>query len=408
MANADCPWMATPSTPTDFTFASLFSGCGGFDLGFVQAGFRCVAALDHDAAALAVHEKNFCARTVVCDLSNSVPMDLLRNVDVLLAGPPCQGFSTAGKRQLNDPRNALLLVAGQIAAKLRPKVVVVENVAGVKAGAHRQYWDALREGFRQAAYRTVELSCLGTTMGVPQIRRRNVMIAWQAERDIKVLLPERPGGVLSNALDGVESASNHDIRLLDRGSQMALIAKRIKPGQKLSNVRAGLAAVHTWDIPEVFGNTSSIERDLLEYLLRVRRRNRIRENGDADPVPLSMLVQGLGPGVCSVVEILIGKGYIRRASGSFDLAHAFNGKFRRLCWQKPSLTVDTRFGDPRYFLHPEENRGFTVREAARIQGFPDKFVFTGPTPVQYRLIGNAVPPPMANSIAEFVRDAILR
>ena len=102
------------------------------------------------------------------------------------------------------------------------------------------------------------------------------------------------------------------------------------------------------------------------------------------------------------------KGYIRVKDGLYDLVATFNGKFRRLDWNEPSLTVDTRFGEPKYFLHPDEDRGFTVREAARIQGFPDSFVFHGPIREQYRMIGNAVPPPIAARLSEFVKEIILK
>ncbi|HMG66240.1 MAG TPA: DNA cytosine methyltransferase, partial [Chitinophagaceae bacterium] len=81
------------------------------------------------------------------------------------------------------------------------------------------------------------------------------------------------------------------------------------------------------------------------------------------------------------------------------LAHTFNGKYRRLCYTKVSPTVDTRFGNPKYFLHPEEHRAITVREAARIQGFPDNFIFKGNKAEQYRMIGNAVPPKMSHWLA---------
>jgi DNA (cytosine-5)-methyltransferase 1 len=94
-------------------------------------------------------------------------------------------------------------------------------------------------------------------------------------------------------------------------------------------------------------------------------------------------------------------------SGLLDLTHTFNGKYRRLELGRPSLTVDTKFGDPRYFLHPTENRGFSVAEAAAIQGFPDWFVVPGAPRDQFRLLGNAVPPPMAAQIAHFVREALL-
>jgi DNA (cytosine-5)-methyltransferase 1 len=107
------------------------------------------------------------------------------------------------------------------------------------------------------------------------------------------------------------------------------------------------------------------------------------------------------------LDSLLSKGYIRRVGRYYDLTHTFNGKFRRLSWNAPALTVDTRFGDPRYFLHPEEDRGFTVREVARVQGFPDSYIFFGRERLSYTMLGNAVPPPMARSIAQLVRTRLL-
>ena len=93
---------------------------------------------------------------------------------------------------------------------------------------------------------------------------------------------------------------------------------------------------------------------------------------------------------------------MRKQSRYYDLTHTFNGKYRRLRWDAPAYTVDTRFGDPIYFLHPDQQRGFSVREAARIQGFPDDFVFSGSRRTQEELLGNAVPPPLAKLLAEFL------
>ena len=106
--------------------------------------------------------------------------------------------------------------------------------------------------------------------------------------------------------------------------------------------------------------------------------------------------------------LLLRKGYIRRTGDAYDLAGTFNGKFRRLSWNEPSCTVDTRFGAPRYFLHPDKERGFTVREAARIQGFDDQYVFIGEKNAQYRLIGNAVPPPLGNLAADYSKALLGR
>jgi DNA (cytosine-5)-methyltransferase 1 len=89
------------------------------------------------------------------------------------------------------------------------------------------------------------------------------------------------------------------------------------------------------------------------------------------------------------------------------LSHTFNGKYRRLSYAHPSPAVDTRFGTPAYYLHPEEPRGFTAREAARIQGFPDSFFFEGTKATQFKMIGNAVPPPVAESIATAIKERLL-
>lgn len=345
---------------------------------------------------------------MVYDLSSgTVPIPERTNIDVLLAGPPCQGFSTAGKRDFHDPRNNLLLVAGVIALKLMPRVFVAENVAAVISGPHRHYWDSLKGMLLQRGYKIEDLLCHGDRMGIPQIRRRRILLAWRTERENDITLPITNGGVLGDALTNIGVAGNHSLRFLASDSDSAIIANRIKPGQKLSNVRGGPTAVHTWDIPEVFGHTNAMERSFLETLMRARRRYRLRKNGDADPVSLETLEKEFRKPVKQVISRLMKIGYVRQINDSYDLTHAFNGKYRRLRSDKPSLTVDTRFGNPRYFLHPVENRGFTVRESARIQGFPDCFTFDGPDIIQYRLVGNAVPPPLAECLAHFTRNALL-
>jgi DNA (cytosine-5)-methyltransferase 1 len=389
-----------------FSFGSLFSGCGGFDLGFTQSGFRCVGAFDVDPVAVENHRQNLHSPAVVWDLRNGLPADCFKQVDVLVAGPPCQGFSLAGGRKVNDPRNQLLPLAATIAATIRPKVFVAENVAGSKSGAHREYWESVLAIMKDAGYMTRELTCIGTDHGVPQLRKRCLVIAWRTGKNLPEMNGKSNGGVLRDVLANLEGVPNHDPIELEPEGKLAKIALRLRPGQKLCNVRQGSRSVHTWDIPEVFGRTNAVERQVLEALIRIRRRRRVRSSGDADPVPANILESDVGFSVASILKTLKKKGFIREREGLFDLIHTFNGKFRRLEWDRPSYTVDTRFGDPRYFLHPSQQRGFSAREAARIQGFPDSYVFSGPTKVQFRMIGNAVPPPMGKAIAEFVRLAL--
>lgn len=386
------------------SFASIFSGCGGFDIGFTSCGFVAEGAFDCDPEAVLHFDANIEGNASCVDLNNGIPNERsIFDVDALIAGPPCQGFSTAGKRLVNDERNRLLPLTGTLARRISPKVLVVENVSGTLAGEHACYLRELDTTMRLAGYRTHTLRCQAANLGMAQLRRRILFFAWRTGRDIKFEEPTQPPGVLRSALFGVSKQKNHNPKKLVRNSREWRIAKRINPGQKLSNVRGGLNAVATWDIPEVFGTITEHERTVLEVLRRLRRQDRQRDYGDADPVSLNRLEGALGGRFHRLVEGLVTKGYLKRVAGAVDLVGTFNGKFRRLAWDRPSCTVDTRFGSPRYFLHPSKHRGFTVREAARIQGFPDSYIFRGSEQAQFRLIGNAVPPPLGTFAATLTR-----
>ena len=383
------------------TFVSLFCGCGGFDVGFVDAGFRCIGAYDINPTVVEVHRRNIAGPVRVCDLAEGFPLEARTHPSVVLAGPPCQGFSTAGKRLINDPRNTLLLTAVRLATRLQPQVIIIENVSGVVAGAHRKFWQEVINHLRLQNYRATEIKCDATKMHVPQIRTRMMIFAWTTTYDRAIDFRKIQGGTLRDAIAQIDGVPNHDPILLNPHSKAGKIARRIGPNQKLSDVRSSDRSIHTWEIPEVFGRTNKQERILLEALLRRRRQKRPRSFGDADPVTAHALRSYLGRPVVPTLRNLIAKGYVRRVGSSYDLARTFNGKFRRLCWDLPSLTVDTKFGDPHYFLHPKEDRTFTVREAARIQTFPDTFVFYGSKSSQMQMLGNAVPPAMVQIIGHF-------
>jgi DNA (cytosine-5)-methyltransferase 1 len=385
-------------------FAGLFSGCGGLDQGFIQAGYKGQLSLDIDAAALSVHQANLACPVLKADLSlDELPCLASRKVDVLLSGSPCQGFSTAGKRAINDPRNNLLYVTSRVAAANLPKVVVAENVPAVKTGAHRVYWDELHGRLRQSGYDTHDLLLDCSEHGVAQKRKRLFLIAWRTGKIINFEMPKEAAIPLVDVLDVTSDIANHEPLFLDGSSNDFKIASRIAQGQKLTNSRAGETAIHTWDIPEVFGAVTVKERKVLEEILKLRRQIRRRDFGDADPVSSHLLRQKFGE---VVLTRLVDKGYLRKVGHYHDLADTYNGKYRRLPENAPSRTVDTRFGDPKLFLHPSQSRGFTVREAARIQGFDDSFIFAGARSAQYRMIGNAVPPPVAKKIGQLVKQLL--
>lgn len=383
-------------------YLSLFSGCGGLDQGFEQAGFKGLLSIDNDANALAVHSRNLRSTVQELDLSCDDPT-LDTPLDVLLAGSPCQGFSTAGLRRIDDPRNSLLFVAPRVAAKLRPKVIVAENVPGAVAGSHRSFWENLHQQFRAQGYQTGDLRVDSSDYGVAQKRQRIFLIGWRTGATCDLVLAPKSRKVLSDVLVDLSGLPNHEPILLEPKSDDFKIASRMGQGQKLTNSRGGELSIHTWQIPEVFGRTNKLEREILDEVLKLRRQIRRRDFGDADPVSLALLKKKFD---VATIQKLIEKNYLRQLGRYVDLKHTFNGKYRRQRMASTARTVDTRFGDHRLFLHPIENRGFTVREAARIQGFRDDFVFSGTLAQQYRMIGNAVPPPVGQSVAELVRNLL--
>lgn len=389
---------------TSYTVASLFSGCGGFDIGFRQQGFQPIGAFDIDPHVVAAYNKNVDPVASVCDLSVEIPKI---RPSVLLAGSPCQGFSTAGKRRLNDPRNDLLVRAGVIALELKPRVFVLENVPAAISGKHGTKWKFVETMLRNAGYRIARLLAAGPFSGVPQFRKRLFLIAWLGNNTICGEPDAVPAPTLSDTLNNVDGLSGHDPTPLFEGSREQLIARRILPGQKLCNVRTSPAAVPTWDIPEVFGAVTVSEREVLQAIVKLRRRNRRRDSGDADPVLPSTINAHLKRPCDLDINRLLKARYLRRIERYIDLKHTYNGKFRRLPIDGISPTVDTHFGSPSLFIHPHLDRGLTPREAARIQGFQDDFVIQGSRSRAFRMIGNAVPPPMAARLANFVREAIL-
>ena len=269
--------MLSTSPPS---YLSLFSGCGGLDQGFELAGFRGKLSVDIDATALHVLHRNLGVDVLQIDLAKSDP-PLTEPVDVLLAGSPCQGFSTAGLRKVDDPRNSLLLVAPRIARKLKPKVIVAENVLGAIAGSHASFWKKLHQQLRALGYHTGDIRVDSSDFGVAQKRNRIFLIAWRTNASIDIALqPEtKTKKVLSDALLNIDGVANHDPFLLKPDSNDFKIAARIGQGQKLTNSRGGDLSIHTWHIPDVFGRTSKVEREVLDTTLKLRRQIRRRDFG---------------------------------------------------------------------------------------------------------------------------------
>ena len=314
------------------TFLSLFSGCGGFDLGFIQAGFQCLGAFDIESIAIDNHRENLQSPGHRVDLQDPGQFEArLPAADVVIAGPPCQGFSRVGKRDPNDPRNSLLPLAAEIALTANPRAIAIENVVGVISGKHAKHWARMESLLRIRGYKTARLICNAEQLGVPQIRTRVVLLAWNTGRENSLALPSSPLITVGEALRGICACTpNQEPQPLPRNSAGAKIAAHIRPSQKLCNVRRSNSAVPTWAIPEVFGPTTSDERSILDALVILRRRDRVREFGDADPVSARTISSFLGQPASAPLTSLLAKDYVRRVGVLYDLTHTFNGKYRRL------------------------------------------------------------------------------
>lgn len=389
------------SMPTGTRFASLYCGAGGLDIGFMAAGFQCVAAFDADAVAVATYNRNLGHHAAAVDLRSrdSDVANALKRADLVLAGPPCQGFSTAGRNDPDDERNLHLQRVAELAVRSSAKAVVIENVRGLLGAKYRTQLDSCLRTLRESGF---EVSCRlfdFSDYGVAQTRRRVIILGTRG------IAPVSLDGIRKRTKRTLRDAIGNCPRLHHGQGEMRLtardmkIASQIAPGQRLTNVRSGPLSVHTWSIPEIFGAVSQHEMSVLEAISRLRRRQRRREVGDADPIRAEQVTEYLGKESDATLRALVDRGYVRRNEDRFDLTHTFNGKYKRLQWDECAPTVDTRFIEPRYFLHPEECRGFSVAEMAALQDFPKCYVFPDCLTTSSRLIGNAVPPRFAELLA---------
>lgn len=423
---------------------SLFTGCGGLDLGFHEAGFDSIYAADNDPAAIAVYRKNLGPFAYVRDVTTlefHSEIQTLGYADVVLGGFPCQGFSKAGPKKQGDQRNVLYMEMRETIATLKPRIFVAENVDGLSQNFGGAYLRAIIEDFTKVGYRVEHRIVDAVAYGVPQHRRRVLFVGVRAdqpdfvwpiathslprrngESDIDDSMPSlwdpprtfdlKPAVSIHNALADIPTLGSVEDHHVTNNwpEKYESVFKAIGPGQKLCNVRHAPSSVYTWQIPEVFGEITPTQQVILETIGRHRRHRRYGDIPNGNPLSVADIEALLGLDVdVTDMQALAQLGYLKQLENKYDLKGAMfcSGLFKRPLWNEPSPTVLTNFHNPRYFLHPTENRPFTLRECARLQGFPDSFHFTnaGVTLEDgYRLVGNAVPPPISRALAKAIGE----
>lgn len=420
---------------------SLFSGCGGLDLGFAQCGYDIAFASDHDPAAVATYNHNLGHQAQLLDVRESAFASALREIDtcdVLLGGFPCQGFSKAGPKRESDDRNLLYKAMIEAMITLAPRVFVAENVDGLAQNFNGAFLHQIIEDCANAGYRVEYKTLDAAWFGVPQHRRRILIVGvrkdlegifrwplatrqWVARNGERAIHTEYPNwakaleapATLKDAFAGLGLDSPDHDPSTPVTANHRMVLERVPEGRKLCNARHDQTSVRTWDIPEVFGPVSSRERGLLESVARNRRHKKYGSIPNGNPLSIEVLRQVYSADLSEhELDSLVERSYLKRVGDKWDLRGAMfaSGLYRRPPMDQPSPTVLTSFGNPRFYAHPRESRPFTVREAARLQTFSDEYRFDAlgvSSDDAFRLIGNAVPPLLAKQIAVAV-SATLR
>jgi DNA (cytosine-5)-methyltransferase 1 len=343
------------------TVLDLFCGAGGLSRGFSEAGFDVILAADKNQAAVATYCRNFSHPAIELDLSSSLKLPA---ASVIVGGPPCQGFSSAGARRKGDSRNSLVGTFARIVAEQRPEAFVFENVEGFLTGDGGAHVIELLEPLIAAGYRIHLRKINAANYGVPQHRKR-VLAIGGLEWDPTFPAP-------THTAFGAPGAASH--------------ACHLPLCPSVTEALAGLPRAETTGLGQPQGHTY---RELLPSA-RMRAEQLLPGMTMID-LPTSLQHQSFRRR--SARRVCDGTPTESRGGAPAGV--------RRLSPDEPSKAVTS--GARTEFLHPREHRTLTIRECARLQTFADDFEFCGTQSEQAQLIGNAVPPLLAFHIARNLR-----
>lgn len=340
---------------------SLFSGCGGFSLGFSAAGFAVKGYVEIGDNLRRIYRANFPQSaelgsdiTAVNDAALAQIAQRMGHVDVIVGGPPCQGFSLAGKRDVDDPRNELFRHYLRFVDALRPKIAFLENVrllTSMKSVNGVLVKDLIAREFKRHGYRIEAFEVNAKDYGVPQHRERIAFVATRDDLGLRPSIPAPSHGQASDLFSALDASRS----FADACSDLPYIESGGASDDALHT------AVHHPD-------------HVVKWLWDVTEGMSAHDNTEANMRPPS----------------------------------GYNTTYKRQVWLEPASTVQTTFGmiSGCRNVHPIATRALTVREAARIQSFPDQYQFTGSLGDMRTGIGNAVPPLLARALAQHAAELI--
>ncbi|CVY16871.1 DNA cytosine methyltransferase [Staphylococcus hominis] len=339
----------------------LFSGAGGLSLGFEKSGFNTVLAIDKWKDAIETfnfNHTNSVGTTIdIHDFSNDDIKKYKNEITGIIGGPPCQGFSLVGTRDTNDPRNSLYIEYVRFVDQIRPHFFVLENVSGLLSLQKGKYKDDIINRFSDLGYNVNFKLLTASDYGVPQSRKRVFFIGLKKD-------------IFNDTYFNFDQLEFQDI---------------VSTKKAMS------------DLPTPINNNEFIKYDkpAINSFQELMRNN-------SEGVYNHQITNHTSQTIEIISQVPDGGG-IKDLPEELYKVRNYNNAFRRMNSNLPSNTIDC--GHRNYF-HYKENRVPTVRESARIQSFPDNYVFKGSKTSQYTQVGNAVPPLLSETIAQQIKKLI--
>lgn len=362
----------------------LFAGVGGLSTGFRKAGFNIVLANEIDETIAESYQQNHFETIMINDdIKNIIPeLDKInKRIDVIIGGPPCQGFSMAGARIrenkssqfLDDPRNYLFRNYFQVVQKVEPKFFIMENVPGMLSMKDGRIIEEIERlfsdetNFKNGRYYIFKKILNAADYGVPQERHRLIIIGSKYRVDFELILEK----------------------------------------VKIRMVKGGEIVPHTiYDAISDLNYLESGEGDFVqEYRLEPMTQYQKDRRKNSKKLYNHMATKHSSTAVDRISRLEQGGRRLDLAEGK-NIKSVHSGAYGRMRWNELAKTIITRFDTPSsgVYIHPERNRTLTPREAARIQSFDDDYIFYGNKSSVIKQIGNAVPPLLAYYLANVIKE----
>ena len=391
------------------TVVSLFSGCGGMDLGFKQAGFDIIWANDVFKDAVETYKLNLGNHIVLGDITTIDSSQIPNNPTVIIGGFPCQGFSINNtKRSMQDSRNFLYKELLRVIKDKQPKFFVAENVKGLLSMENGKVIEMIVNDFSELGYKVDYKLLCASDYGVPQNRYRVIILGNRLGCHNPFPIEthsEAPNFVLKKAPTVAESIGDlADIPISDK--PIVLNDKIIYNHMARTNVgETYLARKYEVD-----------QHEFCDFLKEFKNREHLTIDQIADRMrlPKTQVAHwfrkdkyGSLPTKDEYLQLqqilCFGDVYTKQMTTLIEKPIVFEQVLRVTNWDRPSDTITATEAE----IHINKQRRLSVREVARLQSFPDSFIFKGSLDNQYKQVGNAVPPLLARKIAEGISHCLL-